>query len=187
MTAMMMEVSRIQTTIQASRNGRPRTSGVAQLTKNGPTMRVRNGTAASQRIVRMNTTLCCRENLPPPRRFRAVPGNEAVFCRSANLCVCALALQPEAQQHDGRGVFGGRHARTQPFLAQLGLELHHAIELVNKRAGDRVAVVLARRADIVVDAVIELHRTDQPAAERMLDLEADVAGEDARGAGHCRL
>ena len=40
-------------------------------------------------------------------------------------------------------------------------------------AGRDVAVVLALRADIVVEAARELDRADQPAAERVLDLDAD--------------
>src|SRR6185437_4735933 len=77
MMAMMSEVIRIQATIQASRNGRPRTSGVARLTKNGPTMRARKGTTASQRILRMHkdswvvrTPPVAKNYLPPPRKFR---------------------------------------------------------------------------------------------------------------------
>src|SRR5450759_1521742 len=62
---MIREVSRIHATIQASRNGRPRMSGVARLTKNGPTMRARHGTRASQRVLRMDNDSCCCENLPP--------------------------------------------------------------------------------------------------------------------------
>src|ERR1035441_2589392 len=62
---MIREVSRTHATIQASRNGRPRMSGVARLTKNGPTMRARNGTTASQRMLRMDEDSCCCENLPP--------------------------------------------------------------------------------------------------------------------------
>src|SRR6202453_2663518 len=62
---MIREVSRTHATIQASRNGRPRMSGVARLTKNGPTMRARNGTTASQRMLRMDEDSCWGENLPP--------------------------------------------------------------------------------------------------------------------------
>src|SRR6202453_1660115 len=62
---MIREVSRTHATIQASRNGRPRMSGVARLTKNGPTMRARNGTTASQRMLRMDEDSRCGENLPP--------------------------------------------------------------------------------------------------------------------------
>src|SRR5579871_2937914 len=62
---MIIEVSRIHATIQASRNGRPRMSGVARLTKNGPTIRARNGTTASQRMLRMNEHFVRWRNLPP--------------------------------------------------------------------------------------------------------------------------
>jgi hypothetical protein len=40
-------------------------SGVAWLTKNGPTMRARNGTTASQRMPRMDEDPFYGENLPP--------------------------------------------------------------------------------------------------------------------------
>src|SRR5690606_23870281 len=51
----------------------------------------------------------------------------------------------------------------------------------------RIAVVVARRADIVVVAVDELAGGGEPAAEGVLDLQRYLARERAGNAGHARF
>src|SRR5579859_4453292 len=84
---MISEVIRIHVTIQASRNGRPRMGGSAWLTKNGPMMRARNGTTASQRMPRMDKHSCsCAKNLPASRKFRQAAQTLVTAKQKASLC-----------------------------------------------------------------------------------------------------
>src|SRR4029077_15151346 len=49
------------------------------------------------------------------------------------------------------------------------------------------AMVDAGQTDVVVNAVAELGGGDQPAAERVVDLQAEIAREVSRHAGHDHL
>jgi len=66
-----------------------------------------------------------------------------------------------------------------PFLAQLALELHVAVERVGERGRGGIALVLARRALVLVEAGGASQREDQPAAKGVGDLDA-IGGDLAQ-------
>src|SRR5438128_11223795 len=78
-------------------------------------------------------------------------------------------LHAHAEQEYRRVVVDADRRRgTQPFLAHFAFDLHVTIELVGDRGRHSVTIVLAVRANVVVEAVAELDRADEPAAERMI-------------------
>src|SRR5262249_61905605 len=74
-----------------------------------------------------------------------------------------------------------------PCVPVLALEPHLARQLVGDERGSRVALVLARRADIIDACAADLERRDEPAPEGMVDLERDLARERARNPEQDRL
>src|SRR5262249_33539018 len=73
--------------------------------------------------------------------------------------------------------------------AQLAPELHFSRQLVDKPDRSCVALVLPIEAHVLVEAPADLQRTQQPAAERVVNFDADVAPEqagDARYRGFVR-
>src|SRR5215813_1154949 len=83
-------------------------------------------------------------------------------------------LPAQADKTDGRVVVVARHVGTPPFLTDFAFDLDRAGELVAERRRRSVALVLPRRADIVVEAVGEPRAADQPAPEGVVDLHAGV-------------
>src|SRR5262245_43994212 len=96
-------------------------------------------------------------------------------------------LPAQADETDGRLVLVAGQVGRAPLVARFGLHLDRAGELVDELSPNRVALVLARRADVIIDAVAQPHRADEPAAERMVHLQAGIVGEDAGNAGSRRL
>src|SRR5215467_11734661 len=74
-----------------------------------------------------------------------------------------------------------------PFVPILALEPNLARQFVGEERGSSVALVLARRADIVDGCAGDLERRDQPAPEGVVDLERDLARERARNPDEDRL
>src|SRR5690348_344209 len=95
---MISDVIRIQATIQASRNGSPRTNGVARLTKNGPTMRARNGMTASHRMTGMRALLRTRHPKVEFGWTRKVPASghtKTVILRARDFVARKCARPPQ--------------------------------------------------------------------------------------------
>src|SRR5262249_19799371 len=98
-----------------------------------------------------------------------------------------LPLQPCAQQqHIGLIIIPG-HVGMAPFVPVLALEPQLARQFVSDERRGRIALVLARRADIVDARTTDLERRDQPAPEGMIDFERNLARERARDPKKNRL
>src|SRR5579864_4918948 len=84
-------------------------------------------------------------------------------------------LQAHAGEHRRRLVGGAAEIRIQPILPHFGSQPDVAVELVGHSDRGDEAIVEAPVAEIMVLAVTELHRADQPAAEGVIHLQRDVA------------
>src|SRR5260221_5795180 len=101
--------------------------------------------------------------------------------------VSTLQLQPD-QEGAGVVIRTGRIG-VQLIVAILALERELPVEFVGQRGAKGGPGVLALRratagADITVEAITRLHGPDQPAAQRVIDLHADVAAQYAADALH---
>ena len=90
---------------------------------------------------------------------------------------CGSALDAHAEQHRGGVVGKGRLGRDLPVLAHGRVQLPFAGQLVDRADGCEPAVILQPGARIDVVAVTALEDADQPIAERMIDLEREIAAE----------
>jgi hypothetical protein len=71
-----------------------------------------------------------------------------------------------------------------PFLADLALQGEFAIDLVGERRPERRARVLADGTDLVVGSITRLHRTDQPPAKGVIDLQCSITPQRAGHSGN---
>src|SRR6266508_3236355 len=109
--------------------------------------------------------------------------------RSSSACWASSEspLQPQAEQPDMRPEIVPGDVGDPPFLAVLALELELTRHAVGQRPGRDIAIVLARRSDVIVEATRELERAEQPAPEGVVDLGGDLARERARDSDERRL
>src|SRR3954467_15161961 len=101
----------------------------------------------------------------------------------------ASALQLQPDQKDVGVVARARQIGLQLIVAILAFERELPVEFVGQRGAERGPGVLALRraiagADIIIEAIIRLHGPDQPAAQRVIDLNADVAAQGPGDALH---
>src|SRR5882757_2932831 len=128
------------------------------------------------------STLSSAQRCPVQRRTSGSPSMISVIASSdGDDDASALQLQPDQEDIGVVGHPGG--IGMQLVVAVLALERKFAGELVGQRAAERhpgvlalqAAVAVTGRADIVVETVPRPNRPDQPAPQRMIDLDADVA------------
>src|SRR5712671_8222762 len=138
------------------------------------------------------STLSSAQRCAVQRRTLGSPAAASVITSSfltseRDDAVSALQLQPD---HEDIGVVTrAGQIGLQLVVAILALERELPVEFVGQRGAKRGPGVLALQgpiagADIIVEAITRLHRPDQPAAQRVIDLHADVAAQYAGDALH---
>ena len=92
----------------------------------------------------------CPIRLPSPASGGGRSMNPRTCDDGAAISSEALALQAQAEEERGRGVGNARLRGGQPILPHFPPELHVAVQFVGEAGGHEIAIVVERRADIIV-------------------------------------